>query len=113
MVLDKKVGWSMPVKNKMFFFETKKENKCKTVIDTFIKAICNYNHQITGQNWDDTMKRALNDEVTRKDIAYRLQKTTYELRETDEKHLRYVSLSGDNFGGGYDVEEVVIVENLY
>ena len=93
MVLDSKVGWSCTMGNKLFFFESDKSNKCKSVVDAFIKGICHYRELTTGKSWEDTCKRALEHEPTRRDIAYRLSKTEYEYRQIDETFDRYDSLA--------------------
>lgn len=113
MILDSKVGYSITIGNKIFFLTTSRQNKCKSVVDNFIKGICHYRELATGKSFAELCERALADEPTRKDIIYRLCKTEYEYRQIDETFDRYHYFKGDNFGESIpesERESIIFIE---
>lgn len=106
MVVNSRNGFAVETGKHIFFIESDKTTRCKSVVDTFIKSICDYRGFC-----EDLKNRCLADEHTRKDIQNRMMSATYELRQCDNG-TQYHSLNGDNFIMNFpmnDCEELVFL----
>ena len=110
-------GFSMTVGNKIYFLISDKKNITNNIVKIFINKICD----IRGFS-QELREKCLEDKATLDDIKYEIQSDciiekkhivyvnesiTKEIGETEED---YYYISGKNFGGSYDINEVVIIK---
>lgn len=72
-------GFLLAQGKNVYFIESDKENKCKSVIDSFINGLCDLRNLS-----EELRNRCLNDVNCRNDIASRINKCHYELRGEGE-----------------------------
>ena len=108
-------GFSMKVGNKMCFLISDKKNITNNIVKIFINKICD----IRGFS-QELRKKCLEDKTTLDAIRYKIQSdciiekkhivynenVAKEIGKTEED---YFYISGKNFGGSYDINEVIII----
>lgn len=85
-----KNGFVLTLGNKQLFYVTDKNNVTKNVLHTFIDKIGEIKNLCI-----DLIERCKTDEPTLKDLKYRIQSATIELKEI--KTIKYYSIVGKNF----------------
>ena len=113
-------GFSMAVGNKIYFLISDKKNITNNIVKIFINKIC----AISGFSQEfsqELTEKYLEDKATLDDIKYKIQSgciiekkhivynenVAKEIGKTEED---YYYISGKNFGGSYDINEVVIIK---
>ena len=101
-----KNGFILVVGRNLYFLESERQRKCKSVIDAFITALCN----IRGYD-DEFRKKCLEHEPTRQDIDFRISKATYEIRGKDNwKYHCFIESNGQMNFPLNDCEEVHFIQ---
>ena len=109
-------GFTMTVGNKMYFLISDKKNITNDIAKVFINKICD-----TRGFSQEIREKCLKDKATLDDVKYKLQSNC----TIEKKHIvynkdvakkigkteeDYYNISGKNFGGSYDINEVVIIK---
>lgn len=108
-------GFSMTTGNKMYFLISDKKNITNNIVKIFINKICDIRGFLRN------LKKCLEDKATLDDIKYKIQSDciiekkhiVYNenvAKEIGEIEEDYYYISGKNFGGSYDINEVVIIK---
>lgn len=85
-----KNGFLLCTGKNIYFLESEKKNKCKSVIDDFIKGLAKKRNLC-----QETLERCLSDEGCRADVFDKVDKFTYELRTT-ENGYQYHNFMSNN-----------------
>ena len=96
-----KTGYLLNIGKKEVFLESTSETKSKNTVLKMIESVGKYRGLC-----DDMIKRCQGDEYTYKRIQREMARVTLEEKETNGE--KWYSIRGKYFGGGYDIDEIVI-----